>query len=171
MKLYSYKNKMPEIGNNCFIAPNATIIGDVIIGDNCSIWFGSVIRADVNSITIGNNTNIQDNSVVHCNTEKPTSIGNNVTAGHGTLIHACDIKDNVLIGNRSVIHDHAIVNSYSIIAPGAVVVDKTVVPEKSLYVGIPAKLKREITQKDLEKIKTSTQRYLSLKDKYLSEFR
>jgi carbonic anhydrase/acetyltransferase-like protein (isoleucine patch superfamily) len=171
MPLYSFDGKKPQIGKNCFIAPNATIIGDVIIGDNCSIWFGTVVRGDVNSITIGNYTNIQDNSVVHCSTNKPTTIENNVTIGHGTLVHACYIKDNALIGNRSVIHDFAVVNEYALVGAGAVVTDKTVVSPKTLVTGIPAKFKRDLSDKDIEKIVWNNKRYLELKNKYLTEFK
>lgn len=170
MPFYAVQGKKPQIGNHCFIAPNTIIIGDVTIGDNCSIWFGTVIRGDVNSITIGNNTNIQDNSVVHCHTQKDTVIGNNVTIGHGVLIHASDIKDYALIGNRSVVHNYTVINEYALVGAGAVVTDRTVVAKKTLVTGIPAKFKRNLNQEDIEKLVWNNNRYLRLKNEYLDDF-
>ena len=121
------KNISPSWGNDCFIAPNATIVGDVEIGDNCSIWFNAVIRGDVHYIKIGNNTNIQDGACIHCTyMYAPTHIGNNVSIGHNALVHGCTLKDNVLIGMGAIVMDHAIVEEYVIIAAGSVVLEKTI---------------------------------------------
>ena len=139
-------NYKPKIGQNCFLAETATIIGNVEIGDDCSVWFGAVIRGDVHYIKIGNNTNIQDNVVVHATYQKsPTNIGNNVTVAHGAIIHGCTLKDNVMIGMNAVILDDAVVESNSIVAAGSVVTKGTVVEPGSVYAGIPAKKVKDIS--------------------------
>ncbi len=171
MSIYEFEGKQPVIGKNCFIAPNATILGDVIIEDNCSIWFNTVIRGDVNKITIKNGTNVQDSSIVHVNTDKETIIGENVTIGHGVLIHACTVKNEALIGNRSVIHDDAIIGERALIAPGCVVTDRTEIPPESLVVGIPGKIKRFLDKNDFERMKANNQRYQDLIPRYLSNFK
>ncbi len=141
----------PEVGNNCFLAETATLIGDVKTGDNCSIWFNAVLRGDVHYIRIGNNTNIQDNVVVHATYKKsPTNIGSYVTIAHGAIIHGCTIKDNVMIGMNAVVLDNAIVNSNSIIAAGSVVTKGMVVESGCVYVGIPAKKIKKISSTLLE---------------------
>lgn len=171
MSIFEFEGKKPVIGNNCFIAPNATIIGNVIIEDNCSIWFNTVIRGDVNKIIIKSGTNIQDLSVVHVNTDRETIIGENVTIGHGVLIHACTIKNEALIGNKSVIHDNAIIGERSLIAPGCVVTDRTEIPPDYLVVGIPGKIKRPLNKKDFERMRTNNQRYQKLISRYATNFR
>jgi carbonic anhydrase/acetyltransferase-like protein (isoleucine patch superfamily) len=141
----------PEIGNNCFLAETATLIGDVKTGDNCSIWYNAVLRGDVHSIRIGHNTNIQDNVVVHATYKKsPTNIGSYVTVAHGAIIHGCTIKDNVMIGMNAVVLDNAVVNSNSIIAAGSVVTKGTVVESGCVYAGIPAKKIKKISTALLE---------------------
>lgn len=136
----SLKGKTPVIGENCFLAENATIIGDVEIGDNSSVWYSAVIRGDVHSIRIGNNTNVQDCAVIHATYQKsPTNIGDNVIIAHGAIVHGCTIKDHVMIGMNAVILDDAIVESNSIIAAGSVVTKGTRVESGSVYAGIPAK--------------------------------
>lgn len=147
----------PQIGSNCFLADNATIVGDVKIGSDCSFWFNSVIRGDVNSIKIGNKVNIQDGSVLHCLYEKSTIyIGNNVSVGHNVIIHGATIKDNVLIGMGAIIMDHAVIGENSIIAAGALVLKGTKVEPGSIYGGIPAKriksIEQEQTKEMIEKI-------------------
>ncbi len=145
------KNKKPRFGNNCFLAETAAIIGDVEIGDNCSVWFNAVIRGDVHSIKIGNSTNIQDNAVIHATYQKsPTNIGNNVTIAHGAVVHGCTLKDNVMVGINSVVLDDVVVESNSIIAAGSVVTKGTVVESGSVYAGIPAKKIKEISPELLE---------------------
>lgn len=136
----SVRGFTPKFGENCFLAENATIIGDVVMGNDCSVWFNTVIRGDVNSIKIGNLVNIQDGSVLHTLYEKSTiEIGDNVSIGHNVTIHGAKICDNVLVGMGSVILDHAVIGENSIIAAGAVVTSGTVVEPGSLYAGIPAK--------------------------------
>ena len=147
----------PHIGSNCFLADNATIVGDVKIGSDCSFWFNSVIRGDVNSIVIGNKVNIQDGSVLHCLYEKSTiNIGNNVSIGHNVIIHGATIKDNVLIGMGAIIMDHAVIGENSIIAAGALVLNGTKVESGSIYGGVPAQriksVEQEQTQEMIEKI-------------------
>jgi carbonic anhydrase/acetyltransferase-like protein (isoleucine patch superfamily) len=135
----------PQIGKGCYLADNATIIGDTVIGDNCSIWFNTVIRGDVNSIRIGNKVNIQDGTVLHCLYEKSViSIGNNVSIGHNVVIHGAKICDNVLIGIGAIILDDAIIGENSIIAAGALVLAGTIVEPGSIWGGVPAKFIKKI---------------------------
>ena len=136
----------PKIGNDCFIAPNATIIGDVEIGDGCSIWFGAVLRGDVNSIRIGNNVNIQDGAVIHGTYQKSaTTIGDNVSVGHNAIIHGATIGNHVLIGMGSTVLDDAIVDDNSIVAANALVTARTHVESGSIFAGVPAKKIKEVS--------------------------
>ncbi|MEI7471459.1 MAG: gamma carbonic anhydrase family protein [Chitinophagaceae bacterium] len=145
------KNVWPEFGENTFIAPNATIVGDVKTGADCSIWFNAVIRGDVNFIKLGNKVNVQDGAILHCTYEKcGTLIGNNVSIGHNAIVHGCVIEDDVLVGMGAIIMDNAHIGSNSIIAAGAVVLENTRVEPGSIYAGIPAKKVKDISQ---EKIK------------------
>lgn len=151
------KGVLPVFGQNCFIAPNATIVGDVLMGYECSVWFNTVIRGDVNSIRIGNKVNIQDGAIIHCTYQKTkTSIGNNVSIGHNAIVHGCTIHDNVLIGMGAIIMDNAEIGSNTIIAAGAVVLEGTKIPEASIYAGIPAKkiknISTELIQGEIERI-------------------
>ncbi len=135
----------PQFGNNCFLADNAAIIGQVEMGDDCSIWFGAVLRGDVNYIKIGNKVNIQDNATIHATYQKyPTNIGNNVSIAHNAVVHGCTIHDNVLIGMGAVVLDNAVVESNSIVAAGSVVTKGTVVESGWIYAGIPAKKIKEV---------------------------
>lgn len=138
---------LPEFGADCFIAPNATIVGDVITGNQCSIWFNAVIRGDVNSIRMGNKVNIQDGAVIHATYQKTKALlGNNVSVGHNAIIHGCTIHDNVLIGMGSIVMDNAVVHSNTIIAAGAVVLEGTICEAGSIYAGVPAKKVKDISQ-------------------------
>jgi len=140
------KDKFPEIGQDNFIAENATIVGDVVLGNNCSVWFNAVIRGDVNAITIGNESNIQDGAVIHATYLKAsTHIGNRVSVGHNAIVHGCTVKDNVLIGMGAIVMDHAVIEEYCIIAAGAVVLENTVCETGFLYAGTPAKKIKPIT--------------------------
>jgi len=140
------KGKSPELGKNCFVAPNATIVGDVVMGDECSVWFNAVIRGDVHYIKIGNKVNIQDGAIIHCTFLKhPTNIGNNVSIGHNAMVHGCTIHDNVLIGMGSIVMDQCVVQSNSIIAAGAVVLEGTIVEAGTIYAGVPAKKVKEVS--------------------------
>ncbi|ANI89948.1 gamma carbonic anhydrase family protein [Arachidicoccus ginsenosidimutans] len=155
--LHSLRGKTPQVGENVFIAPTATIVGDVTIGNDCSVWFNAVIRGDVNSITIGNKVNIQDGVMVHCTYEKTkTVIGNNVSIGHRAIIHGCTIHDNVLIGMGAIVMDNCLIHSNSIIAAGAVVLENTIVEEGAIYAGVPAKKVKEISpdliEQEIERI-------------------
>lgn len=130
----------PEMGQDCFLAPNATVVGDVKMGRECSVWFNAVVRGDVNSIRVGNRVNIQDCAVLHTTYKKSTLVlGNNVSIGHSAVVHGCTIHDNVLVGIGATVLDHAVVHENSIIAAGAVVLEGTVVEPNSIYAGVPAK--------------------------------
>jgi carbonic anhydrase/acetyltransferase-like protein (isoleucine patch superfamily) len=141
------KGIYPTIGNNCFIAPNATIVGDVEMGNDCSVWFNAVIRGDVNSIRMGSKVNIQDGAVIHCTYEKTkVFIGNNVSIGHNAIVHGCSIANNVLVGMGAILMDNVEVGSNSIIAAGAVVLENTVVEAGCIYAGVPAKKVKTISE-------------------------
>jgi gamma-carbonic anhydrase len=145
------KGVAPQWGENCFFADNATLTGDIVMGNDCSVWFNAVVRGDVHTIRMGNNVNIQDGAIVHCTYQKaPVSIGNNVSVAHGAIIHGCTIHDNVLVGMRAVIMDGAVIESNCIIAAGAVVLENTVVEEGSVYAGMPAKKIKSIDKSLLE---------------------
>lgn len=137
----------PQIEEDCYIAENATIVGDVRIGSNCSVWFNAVLRGDVNFIQIGNKVNIQDGAVIHCTYQKhPTVIGNNVSIGHNAIVHGCTIHDNVLIGMGAIVMDNCVVHSNTIIAAGAVITQNTVVESGAIYAGVPAKKVKDIDE-------------------------
>jgi carbonic anhydrase/acetyltransferase-like protein (isoleucine patch superfamily) len=140
------KGISPQIPATCFIAPNATVVGDVIMGEDCSIWFNAVVRGDVNCIRIGNKVNIQDGACIHCTYEKTkANIGNNVSIGHNAIVHGCTVADNVLIGMGAIIMDNASIGENSIIAAGAVVLEGTEVPPGSIFAGVPAKKVKDIS--------------------------
>ena len=137
----------PTIPKNCFVAPNATIVGDVVMGNDCSVWFNAVIRGDVNSIRIGNKVNIQDGAVIHCTYQKTTvDIGDSVSIGHNAIVHGCKIGHHVLIGMGAIVMDDVVVGSNTIIAAGAVVLERTVVEANSIYAGVPAKKVKDISE-------------------------
>jgi carbonic anhydrase/acetyltransferase-like protein (isoleucine patch superfamily) len=137
----------PKFGANCFVAPNATVVGDVEMGDECSIWFNAVIRGDVNSIRIGNKVNIQDGAVLHSTYQKTKVVlGNNVSVGHNAIVHGCKVDDNVLIGMGAIVMDNCEIGSNTIIAAGAVVTEGTIVPSGCIYAGVPAKKVKDISQ-------------------------
>lgn len=141
----SVRGIAPKFGENCFLAENATVVGEVTMGDNCSVWFNAVVRGDVHSITIGNNSNIQDGAVIHCTYQTAkTVIGNNVSIAHNAIVHGCTIHDNVLVGMGAIVMDNAVVHSGSIIAAGAVVLENTVVEPNCIYAGMPAKKVKEV---------------------------
>ncbi|MEO8821567.1 MAG: gamma carbonic anhydrase family protein [Ginsengibacter sp.] len=149
--LFEIKGVKPLLGKNCFIAPNATLCGDIVMGDDCSIWFNAVIRGDVNSIRMGNKVNVQDGALIHCTYLKSkTEIGNNVSIGHNAIVHGCVIENNVLIGMGAIIMDHAKIGANSIIAAGAVVLENTIVEPGSIYAGVPAKKIKDISEELLK---------------------
>jgi carbonic anhydrase/acetyltransferase-like protein (isoleucine patch superfamily) len=146
MLIKTVRGFTPQFGKNCFFAENATLIGEVLIGDDCSIWFQAVVRGDVNRIVIGNRVNIQDGAVLHGTFEQSaTTIGDDVSIGHNAIVHGCTIKDRVLVGMGSIIMDDSVVGSNSIIAAGSVLPRNTIVTEGSVYAGIPAKKIKEIS--------------------------
>ena len=156
----------PKVGKNCFLAENATLIGDVTTGDDCSIWYSAVVRGDVNTISLGNKVNIQDGAVIHGTYEKSaTTIGNHVSIGHNAIVHGCRIHDHVLIGMGAIVMDDCIVEPYSIIAAGAVVPKNTHIKRGSVYAGVPAKciksVSPELMEGEIERIAKSYSMYAS----------
>ncbi len=141
---------LPSFGSNCYIAPNATIVGDVVTGDDCSIWFNAVVRGDVNSIRMGNKVNVQDGAVIHATYQKTRAIiGNNVSIGHNAIVHGCEVHDNVLIGMGAIVMDNAVVGSNSIIAAGAVVLEGTQIEPGSIWAGVPAKKVKSVSPEQI----------------------
>lgn len=150
----------PEFGENCFLVDNATVVGEVKMGDNCTVWFNAVVRGDVHSITIGNNTNIQDGAVIHCTYQKAkTVIGNNVSIAHNAIVHGCTIQDNVLIGMGAIVMDDAVVGENSVIAAGAIVLAGTQVEPGSIYAGMPAKKVKDISDEMRDVIQRTARNY------------
>lgn len=155
------KEKFPELGENCFIAENATIAGDVVMGRDCSVWFTAVVRGDVNSIRIGDKTNIQDGAVIHCTYEKAaTTIGNNVSIGHRAIVHGCTVEDNSLIGMGAIVMDKAIVQKNCIIAAGAVVLENTLCESGYIYAGIPARKVKRLTPEQIGGLQKTASNYV-----------
>lgn len=147
MIIKSVKGKSPVIPEDCYVAENATIVGDVSFGKQCSVWFNAVVRGDVHFIKIGNKVNIQDGAVVHCTYQKhPTVIGNNVSIGHNAIVHGCTIEDNVLIGMGAIVMDNCVVGSNSIIGAGSVVTQNTIIEPGTIWAGVPAKKVKDIDQ-------------------------
>lgn len=154
------KGVYPTIGKDCFLAENSTIVGDVTMGSNCSVWFSAVIRGDVNFIKIGDNTNIQDGAVIHCTYLKaPTIIGNNVSIGHNALVHGCILQDHVLVGMGAIVMDHAIVEEFCIIAAGAIVLENTKCESGFLYAGIPARKIKPLNEEQIALLKKLPENY------------
>ena len=156
----------PQFGANCWFAENATIVGDVVMGENCSVWFNSVVRGDVNSIRIGDNVNIQDGAVLHCTYEKTTvQIGNNVSIGHNALVHGCTIEENVLIGMGAIVMDNCHIETNCILAAGAVLLEGTKMESWSVYAGVPAKkvksLSPELFEGEVQRIAKNYSLYAS----------
>ncbi|MEP2937673.1 MAG: gamma carbonic anhydrase family protein [Gilvibacter sp.] len=151
MVILPVNGKSPEIPESCFVAPNATIVGEVSMGEHCSVWFNAVIRGDVHYIKMGDKVNVQDGAVIHATFKKsPTNIGNNVSIGHNAIVHGCTIHDNVLIGMGSIVMDDCVVESNSIIAAGAVLTKNTHVPAGSIFAGVPAKKVKDVSPEMLE---------------------
>ena len=163
--LIKVNNKFPTISDNTYIAPSSSVIGDVLLRSFSSIWFGAVVRADNGSIKIGERTNIQDNSVIH--SDDNSSIGNNVTIGHGVTCHAKTIMDNCLLGNGSTLNEGVIIGEFSLIASGSMVLENMKIPPKSLVMGNPARIRGEINERHLELIKLSSSTYVDKVKIYL----
>jgi gamma-carbonic anhydrase len=154
------KGYTPRFGVSCFLADNAVVVGEVVMGDNCTVWFNAVVRGDVNSITIGNNTNIQDGAVIHCTFQKSkTAIGNNVSIAHTAVVHGCTIHDNVLIGMGAIVMDDAVIGKGSVIAAGAVVLPGTIIDPGSIYAGIPAKYVKDVGSEMRDVIERTAKNY------------
>lgn len=177
MNIRPFKGQQPRLGERTYIDPAATVIGDVVIGDDSSIWPGTVVRGDVNFIRIGARTNIQDGTIVHVTHDGPytppgglaTIIGNDVTIGHGAIIHACRIEDACLIGMGATVLDGAVVKQHGFVGAGAVVPPGKTVDSGELWLGNPAKPVRKLSDKEIEQLYYSAQHYLRLKDAYLAE--
>ena len=155
------RGKSPKWGQDCFIAENATIVGEVNMGDNCSVWFNAVVRGDVNYISIGNNVNIQDGVVIHCTYLKAsTTIGDNVSIGHNALVHGCVLQNNVLIGMGAIVMDNVIVEEYTIIAAGSVVLENTVCESGFIYAGSPARKIKPISEEQRQLLNRLPDNYI-----------
>lgn len=164
MILKELNGKAPQYGKDCFFADNAVVVGDVEMGDNCSVWFNAVVRGDVHYIKMGDRVNVQDGAVIHGTYQKsPTNIGNNVSIAHNAVVHGCTVHDNVLIGMGAIVMDDCVVNSNTIIAAGAVVTSGTIVESGSIYAGVPAKKVKEISEElisgEIERIAYSYIKY------------
>lgn len=161
---------LPQFGSNCFLAENATVVGDVIMGDDCSVWFQAVVRGDVHYIRMGNKVNVQDGAILHCTYKKaPVNIGNNVSIGHRAIVHGCTIHDNVLIGMGAILMDHVVVEENCLIAAGAVVLENTIVESGHVYAGVPAKkikpISPEVFKDTVERIANNYVMYAGWFDK------
>ena len=170
--LHEYKGKWPKIGERVYIAEGAQIVGDVEIGDHSSVWFNSVIRGDVHYIRIGKHTNIQDLSILHVMKDQyPLILHDYVTVGHGVMLHGCEIASHCLIGMRATILNNAKIGAHSIVAAGAVVTEGAEMPERSLIMGMPAKVKRPLTDEEVAHIDEYARRYYQYKETYLEMHR
>ena len=166
----TFQGIKPTIPDSCFIEDTAVVIGDVVMGEACSVWFNAVIRGDVHYIRIGNRTNVQDLCMLHVTHDThPLIIGNEVTIGHSVVLHGCTIKDRVLVGMGAIVTDGAVIGEDSVIGAGALVVEGTIVPPKSLILGSPAKVKRAVTDQELVWVKESAENYVKYARKYLSD--
>ena len=165
-----FKNIQPQLGRNVYISENAVVIGDVTLGDEVNIWFGSILRGDMHYIKIGNRSNIQDNAVVHVTTAvSPTNIGSGVTVGHGAILHGCTIEDDCMIGMGAVVMDDAVIGSSSLVGAGALIPPNMIVPPKSLVVGMPGKVSRKIRKEEYKIIIERPQEYIDLAAVYMDE--
>jgi gamma-carbonic anhydrase len=170
MIVRSYQGKSPRLGERVFVADNAAIIGDVEIGNDCSIWFGTTVRGDVHFIRIGSRTNIQDSCTLHVtNDDWPTIIAEEVTIGHGAIVHGCTIHRGALIGMGSRVLDGAVVGESALVGAGALVPEGMKVPPRTLVVGVPARVKRSLTEDELARLHQSWQNYVQYKETYLNE--
>ena len=166
--ILEYSGRVPRIAPSAFVADSADIIGDVELGENSSVWFASVLRGDIEPIRLGANSNIQDGSIVHTMLGSPTTVGNWVTVGHRAVLHGCAVEDHCLIGMGAVLLNNVKVGEGSIIAAGALVVEDTVIPPHSLYMGFPARFKRQLTESDRPFIDMHASHYLEYKEVYLA---
>lgn len=155
------KGVSPELGEGCFVAENATIVGDVVLGNECTIWFNAVIRGDVNAIRIGNKTNIQDGAIIHCTYQKAaTTVGSNVSVGHNAIVHGCTVEDNVLIGMGAIVMDNVVVQKNCIVAAGSVVLENTICESGFIYAGVPAKKVKPLSQEQIDNLDKVANNYV-----------
>lgn len=157
-----FNNISPQIHETAFIAPNSTVVGNVILGANTTIWYNAVLRGDIDSIVVGDNTNIQEGCILHCKTGVGIEIGSNVTIGHGAILHSCNIGNNTLIGMGAIILDDSKIGNNCLVAAGSVVTSRTEIPDGSLVVGSPAKVKRVLTEQEITDIKSNANEYINL---------
>lgn len=157
-----FAGSTPSVATTAWVAPNATLVGRVTLADRASVFYGAVLRADVDSITIGERTNLQDNVTVHCDAGKPTSIGAGVSVGHGAILHGCTVEDDCLIGMGATVLNTAVIGAGSLVAAGAVVLEGTVIPPRSLVAGVPAKVRRELDEGELAGIRGNAEHYLEI---------
>ncbi|CUS33866.1 conserved hypothetical protein [Candidatus Nitrospira nitrificans] len=170
LMIRTFQGIKPTIPKSCFIEDTAVVIGDVIMGEHCSVWFNAVIRGDVNYIRIGDRTNVQDLCMLHVTHDThPLIIGNEVTIGHNVVLHGCTIQSRVLVGMGAIIMDGAVIGEDSVVGAGALVVEGTIVPPKSLILGAPAKVKRPVTEKELAWIKESAENYVKYARQYMGD--
>lgn len=161
----SVRGVEPQFGDNCWLADNATVVGDVRMGRDCTVWFNAVVRGDVNSITFGNRCNVQDGAVVHCTYQRTkTTIGNNVSIAHNAIVHGCTIEDDVLIGMGAIIMDGAVIGTRSIIAAGAIITQNTIVPPGSIYAGNPARFLKAVSDEQGEVFMRTANNYVMYAD-------
>ncbi|WP_010203259.1 gamma carbonic anhydrase family protein [Salinibacterium sp. PAMC 21357] len=152
----------PHVSDSAFLAPNATLIGQVTLGERSSIFYGAVLRADVDSITIGDGSNLQDNVTVHCDEGFPTTVGTGVSVGHGAVLHGCTVEDDCLIGMSATVLNGAVIGTGSLVAAGAVVLEGTIVPPGSLVAGVPAKVRRELSEEEIAGVRQNATHYLDI---------
>lgn len=166
----SFRGAVPKVAPSCFIDPSAQVIGDVVIGERSSVWCNTTLRGDVNIIRIGDGTNIQDNSVLHVDSDGfPLHIGNRVTVGHSVVLHGCTIEDDCLIGIGAIVLNGAKIGAGSVIAAGALVPEGAVIPPGSLAMGVPAKVRREVTAEEKERFRVNAEHYIELRQHYREE--
>lgn len=165
--IQSYKGKSPILGKNVYIAPTATVAGDVVLGDDVSVWPSAVIRGDMNRIVIGDRTNVQDGAVIHVDVHAPVIIGCDVTIGHLAHVHGANVEDEVLIGSASIVLDRALIKKHAMVAAGALITPNKVIESNTLVAGVPAVVKRNISEEEIEHIRFNALEYVSMKNEYL----
>jgi carbonic anhydrase/acetyltransferase-like protein (isoleucine patch superfamily) len=169
MPRYRFRGFEPQIPASTFVAETASVIGRVILGEETSVWPGAVIRADSEPIAIGDGSNVQDNAVLHVDPGVPMTIGRNVTVGHQAMLHGCAIGDGSLIGIQAIVLNHAVIGQYCLVAAGAIVTERKTFPDRSLIMGAPAKVVRELTDADVEMLRRASETYIKRRGFYLTE--
>ncbi len=157
-----FNNITPRIDATAFVAPNSTVIGDVVLGENTTVWYNAVLRGDIDSIVVGDNTNIQEGCILHCKKGADVKIGSHVTVGHGAILHSCHIGNNTLIGMGAIVLDDSVVGNNCLVAAGSVITPRTNIPDGSLIAGSPAVVKRVLSEQEIEEIKHNANEYISL---------